>query len=135
MATFGRRLVAIAIDWGLCQLIALAILGDRWATGGLASFVPLIIFAMENVLLVSTVGYTVGHRIMGLRVVRVAANDSSAPTAWLASLPGLVAGTIRTALLCLAIPALVWDRDGRGWHDRLAKTLILRQPEQGPAQT
>ncbi len=134
MATFGRRLVAIAIDWGLCQLIALAILGDRWGTGGTASFVPLAIFGLENLLLVSTVGYTVGHRIMGLRVVRVSVNNRSAPTAWVASLPGLVAGTIRTALLCLAIPALVWDRDGRGWHDRLAKTMILRQPHESPIQ-
>lgn len=134
MATFGRRLVAIAIDWGLCQLIALAILGDRWGTGGSDSFVPLAIFGLENLLLVSTVGYTVGHRIMGLRVVRVSVNNRSAPTAWVASLPGLVAGTIRTALLCLAIPALVWDRDGRGWHDRLAKTMILRQPHESPMQ-
>lgn len=135
MASFGRRLGAVAIDWGLCQLIALAILGDRWATGGSASFVPLAIFALENVLLVSTVGYTIGHRIMGLRVVRLAVNDPARPSAWLASLPGIVAGTIRTALLCLAIPALVWDRDGRGWHDRLAKTMILRQPQEAPTPT
>jgi len=134
MASFGRRLVAIAIDWGLCQLIALAILGERWGTGGSASFVPLAIFAIENLLLVSTLGYTVGHRVMGLRVVRVAVNDPSAPTAWLASLPGLVAGTVRTALLCLAIPALVWDRDGRAWHDRLSGTMILRQPQERPPQ-
>jgi len=113
-------------------VIALAILGDRWGTGGSASFVPLAIFGLENLLLVSSVGYTVGHRIMGLRVVRVATNDPSMPTAWLASLPGVLAGAIRTFLLCLALPALVWDRDGRGWHDRLAKTLILRQPQEGP---
>lgn len=134
MAPFGRRLVAIAIDWGLCQLIALAILGDSWATGGTAAYVPLAIFAVENVLLVSTVGYTVGHRIMGLRVVRVAANDPAMPTAWLASLPGVLAGTVRTILLCLALPALVWDSNGRGWHDRLAQTLILRQPQEGPGR-
>jgi hypothetical protein len=32
----------------------------------------------------------------------------------------------RTALLCIAIPALIWDRDGRGLHDRLARTVEVR---------
>jgi hypothetical protein len=29
-------------------------------------------------------------------------------------------------LFFLAIPALVWDRDGRGLHDRLAGTVEVR---------
>jgi len=33
---------------------------------------------------------------------------------------------LRTVLLCLALPALIWDRDGRGLHDRLAKTVEVR---------
>lgn len=33
---------------------------------------------------------------------------------------------LRTVLLCLAVPALIWDRDGRGLHDRLAKTVEVR---------
>jgi hypothetical protein len=28
-------------------------------------------------------------------------------------------------LLCLAIPALIWDRDGRGGHDKVANTALL----------
>ena len=35
-------------------------------------------------------------------------------------------GLLRTALLCLAVPALIWDRDGRGLHDRLARTVQVR---------
>jgi len=128
MAGFGRRLVAIAIDWGLCQLIALAVLADAWGTGGAASFLPLAIFALENVVLVSTLGYTPGHRLLGLQVVRLEVNDPARPSAWLANVPGLRAGAIRTLLLCLAIPALLTAPDGRGWHDRLAGTLILRRP-------
>ena len=33
---------------------------------------------------------------------------------------------VRTLLLCLAIPALVWDRDQRGLHDRIAGTVLIR---------
>jgi uncharacterized RDD family membrane protein YckC len=128
MAGFGRRLVAICIDWALCQLIAFALLGDAWASGGAASFVPLAILAVENILLVSTLGYTLGHRLLGLQVVRLELDDPARPSAWLAGVPGLRAGVVRTLLLCLALPALVSGSDGRGWHDRLAGTMILRRP-------
>ena len=33
---------------------------------------------------------------------------------------------VRTVLLCLAIPALIWDRDQRGLHDRGAGTVLVR---------
>jgi hypothetical protein len=33
---------------------------------------------------------------------------------------------VRTVLLCLAIPALIWDADLRGLHDRAAGTMLVR---------
>jgi uncharacterized RDD family membrane protein YckC len=33
---------------------------------------------------------------------------------------------VRTVLLCLFLPAMFWDRDGRGLHDKAAGTLIAR---------
>ncbi len=41
--------------------------------------------------------------------------------------PGLLAGAVRTGLLCLVIPAVVWDKDGRGLHDLAARTAIVRR--------
>ena len=32
---------------------------------------------------------------------------------------------MRTVLLFLVIPAVVWDRDGRGLHDKIAHTVIV----------
>ena len=32
----------------------------------------------------------------------------------------------RTLLLCLFLPAVVWDRDGRGLHDKVPNTVIVR---------
>ncbi|PZP04804.1 MAG: RDD family protein, partial [Dermacoccus nishinomiyaensis] len=37
-----------------------------------------------------------------------------------------LAGAVRTVLLCLAIPAVVTDSSGRGLHDKLAGTVIVR---------
>ncbi|HEX2704313.1 MAG TPA: RDD family protein [Candidatus Lustribacter sp.] len=115
VARFGRRLVAVCIDWALCQLVAVGLLGVPWPWDGPQGFVPAAVFAVENLLLVGTLGYTIGHRIMGIRVVSLDPRAFFPLQAW-----------VRTMLLCLAIPALVWDRDGRGLHDKVARTVIVR---------
>ncbi|MEU5097205.1 RDD family protein [Streptomyces sp. NPDC020996] len=109
----GRRLGALAVDWGLCLLIAYGLIthGYDRSTGNWA----LLVFFVLGALTVGTVGFTPGKRLFGLRVV---AQD----TGRVQPLRAL----LRTALLCLAVPALIWDRDGRGLHDRLARTVEVR---------
>ena len=111
LAGFGRRLVAIAIDWVLCLLIA----GWLLRHAGLGQFGPLLVLFVENVLLVGTAGATVGHRLLGMRVETVPG-----------AAPGLRRALVRSLLLCLAVPPLVWDADHRGFHDRAAGTLVAR---------
>jgi uncharacterized RDD family membrane protein YckC len=54
--------------------------------------------------------------LFGLRVIRV---DRDAPVnAWRTLL--------RTFLLMLFIPAVVFDKDGRGLHDRYTDTAVVR---------
>lgn len=113
MARPGRRVGALAVDWGLCVLIAYGLI-----TGGYTRATPnwaLLVFFVLSVLTVGTVGVTPGKRLFGIRVVSV-------DTGRVAPLRALT----RTILLCLAIPALIWDRDGRGLHDRVAKTVETR---------
>ena len=33
---------------------------------------------------------------------------------------------LRTLLLCLVVPAAIWDGDGRGLHDKAAGTAVVR---------
>jgi uncharacterized RDD family membrane protein YckC len=115
LAGFGRRLVAILVDWLVCDVIAAGFMGYRLGEGGLGSFKPLAIFVLMNVLLVGTLGSTMGHRLLGLRVVRVG-GASAGPFSVL----------IRTILLALVIPAVIWDSDTRGFHDKLAGTVLVR---------
>lgn len=129
LAPLGRRVLALVVDWFLCQLIAYAFLpADAVALGTLA------IFAAENLLLVGTIGTTVGHRLLGIRVRRVApprtlldTGDGPAPDPGPDVPPNLLLGLVRAVLLCLVIPAVVWDADGRGLHDRVAATAIVRR--------
>lgn len=109
IARAGRRIVAICIDWGLSYLIAIAFFkADSTAI--------LAIFCLEQMLLVGTLGNSVGHRIMGIRVQKLDGGPA-----------GLLAGVVRAVLLCLVIPAVIVDADHRGLHDRAMKTVLVRR--------
>ncbi|GGU37577.1 RDD family protein [Streptomyces daghestanicus] len=109
----GRRLGALVVDWALCLLIAYGLITDGY--GQATSNWALLIFFALSVLTVGTLGFTPGKRIFGLRVVEVGTGRVN-PLRVL----------FRSVLLCVAIPALIWDRDGRGLHDRLARTVEVR---------
>ncbi|WP_086564123.1 RDD family protein [Streptomyces africanus] len=109
----GRRLGALAVDWGLSLLIAYGLITQSYNAAA-QIWAPLIMFALM-VFTVGTLGFTPGKRLFGLRVVAL---DTGRVSPWRA--------VLRTVLLFLAIPALIWDRDGRGLHDRLAGTVEVR---------
>ncbi|MCX4677808.1 RDD family protein [Streptomyces sp. NBC_01433] len=113
VAPLGRRFGALFIDWSLCMLIAYGLLarGDQQAAGNWA----LGVFLVLSVLTVGTIGSTPGKRILGLRVVAEGGGRI-----------GFGRVILRSVLLLLVIPALVWDRDGRGLHDRLARAVQVR---------
>jgi uncharacterized RDD family membrane protein YckC len=103
------------VDWLICDLIAAGLMDYRLGQGGAGSFKPLGVFVLMNLLLVGTLGSTIGHRLLGIRVVRIGGATAG---------PFLVA--IRTVLLALVIPAVIWDRDTRGFHDKIAGTVTVR---------
>lgn len=127
VAAFPRRLIGVFIDWTICLLIAFAVFSVPFGAGGAQSFIPLAIFAAENILLVSTIGSTIGHRIVGIHVRRLFPVPVQTPTgpSRIGAAPGFGAGLIRTALLCLFIPALIPDLNNRGLHDQAAGTIIV----------
>ena len=107
VAGMGRRLGALLIDWAVCTLIAVALFHDQYWT--------LVVFAVQDYLLTSLTGLTLGKRLTGIRVARL----DGRPV-------GLLWGLVRTLLLLTVIPPLVTDRDLRGLHDRAANTIVIR---------
>ncbi|MGI8394015.1 RDD family protein [Leucobacter sp. W1038] len=111
VARIGRRFAAIAIDWGIALVLTLLFPTE----GGAATFTTLGIFAVMQMLFIPTLGGSLGHRILGLRVVPLVGG-------WI----GLWRPAVRTLLLALVIPVLVWDSDQRGFHDKIAGTVLIR---------
>jgi uncharacterized RDD family membrane protein YckC len=113
VARMGRRLVALVIDWFSCVAIAGLIQPD--ATYNQRSLNNLITFFIAVTVLTSISGCSFGQRIMGIRLTTTAGRPLN---------PLQVAA--RTALLCAVVPALIWDRDGRGLHDRAVGSISIR---------
>lgn len=103
----GRRIGAIFIDWGLSILVSAAFF--RYD-----GFMTLGIFALTQIVFLVFVSGSVGHIVFRMRVVPITGG-------WI----GAWRPIVRTMLLCLLIPALVWDRDQRGLHDKAAGTVLV----------
>jgi uncharacterized RDD family membrane protein YckC len=130
LAPLGRRMGALVIDWVACLLISGAFFAsdpDAFLLSRGNPMATLGIFALENVLLVGSIGHTLGHRLVGLRVRRVFPGRPRDDADWTTMAPGFLSALARTLLLCLVVPAVVWDADGRGLHDRVAGTAIVRR--------
>ena len=109
IARLGRRVVAILIDWGVATAVGYLFLGGD-ALGILG------VFALLQVLFIATLSGSIGHLLLGLRVVPLNPR-------WI----GVLRPLARTVLLCILIPAVIWDRDQRGVHDVLAGTVLVRR--------
>ena len=120
VASMGRRMVALIVDWLLCYLIASSIVRHNIFTVTDARYqdaqwAALLLFVVEVYLLTSISGLTVGKRLLGIRTIRT---DGSRP--------GFKWAALRTVLLLCVIPACLSDRDLRGLHDRAADTIVVR---------
>lgn len=111
VATTGARVAAFLIDIFGSAGVALLLPREQL----LGSYTSLGVWALMTVLTVGLVGMTPGHAILGLRVARI--DRSALVGAW--AVP-------RTVLVFLVVPPLVVDGDGRGLHDRLCRTVVVR---------
>lgn len=108
IARLGRRVWAILLDWGCAVVLSIAFF----------DYAPLatsLIFVIVQIAFIPTIGGSPGHRIFGMRVIRLGGG-------W----PGLWRPIVRSILLVLVIPAVIWDADNRGVHDKAAGTVLVR---------
>ena len=96
------------IDYGAAYLISGLFAFDALAI--------LAIFGAIQIVFLPTLQASPGHRIFGLRLELVGGG-------WV----GLWRPIIRTLLLIVVIPAVIWDADQRGLHDKAVGTVLVRR--------
>ena len=104
----GRRVIGLFIDWFIA-------LGISWAVFRHGGWTVYPIFAAVQIVAIWALGGTVGHRLAGLRL---SALPGYRPAFW--------RPVVRSILLAVVVPALVWDSDQRGFHDKIAGTVLVR---------
>lgn len=111
VSSTGRRALALLIDCVLAGFVAFLFtrpaLPENWS---------LVSWYLIGVISVSFFGFTPGMFALGIRVARI---DGT-------TMVGVPRALLRTALVLLIIPAVVWDVDNRGLHDKLVGTVVVR---------
>lgn len=118
-AGWGRRFVALLLDWAIANAAAFMIVGGAsvWDRERGLVWVPLACWFVLVWLATALTGASLGQWIMRLRVIRLDRRPI-----------GLWIGLVRTALIALVIPPLVFTPERRGLHDLVAGTACVNGP-------
>ena len=111
-----KRILALIFDWVAAILVVQVIPNGPDYGTQTNSLLTLIVFATEVALFTWLMGSSFGQRIVGIRVRDFSINKN----------PTLFQSLFRTFLIVLLIPPLLADSEGRGLHDRLAKTKLIK---------
>lgn len=117
VAPLGARVGALVIDLFVCALVGRLFAGPTPASHQFRVWLASnLSFVVEYALLLALIGQTVGMAVVGLRVTRVGR----------VRMPWAIAVVVRSLLLAMLVPAVIFDRDGRGLHDKAAGTVVIK---------
>ena len=119
IASVERRIGSFLIDClaaGLVAALFTAGLARHRGADSLPGSWSLIPLLLDYVIGLPLAGRTLGMNLFGLRVVRI---DGARRVT-------IMDATLRFVLLALLVPAVIWDKDQRGLHDRAAHTVVVR---------
>jgi uncharacterized RDD family membrane protein YckC len=117
-ASWLHRIAALFVDWFASTLVVIAIAGPSgWRDDPWSGSWTLGVFVVESALLTTLMGGSFGKLVTRLRVIR--ADGSGAPIS-------LLGAFIRSLLVALVIPPLVFRPDGRGLHDMAVGSATVR---------
>jgi len=114
-AGLGRRIVAFFVDYFASMAVAHLLGGGLDPLSNQFRFLTLEVMFAEIVLLTALTGSSFGQRLLGIQIAKLDLTRVD-PLRVIA----------RTAMIFLVIPAVVWDRDSRGLHDRAMGTVVVR---------
>lgn len=116
-ASWVRRILALFVDWIASTFVVILVIGPGgWSEDPNAGFYTLGVFVLESTILTALAGGSFGKLATRLRVVRY--DGSGRPI-------DLLRALVRSALIAVVIPPLIFKPDGRGLHDVVAGSATI----------
>lgn len=118
IASLARRFGAFVVDVVIAGLVASIFVQANVhdvAAMQVQNYWGVVVWFGITVIAVSFFGFTPGMALFGIRVARL---DGATMVGPFRAIP-------RTLLIVVLIPVVIWDRDYRGLHDKLAKTAVV----------
>lgn len=115
----GRRLLALLLDLLAASLLTTLFVQPQLTDPAVMrefNTLSVGVWALITVIPAALFGFTPGMAACGIRVGRL---DG-------AQFVGVWRALVRCALTFLVLPPAIRNRDGRGWHDRLTGTVVVR---------
>jgi uncharacterized RDD family membrane protein YckC len=105
------------VDWLACYGLAALLMSLGLFPNAMLSTAVLAVWCVVGAVSVRLFGFSPGQFLLGLMVVPVDGRHHT----------GFGRAIVRGLLLALVIPALFTDADGRGLHDRVTRTAVVRR--------
>ena len=116
VASWRRRVLALVIDW-FASLLAAAFISRTVGLGAAwTDWLPLLVFWLE-----SSIGTTLAGGSFGQVAVRIAVRRLDGRTL------DPFGALLRGLLICLVVPAVIYNRDNRGLHDLAVRTVVVNR--------
>lgn len=107
--SYLRRALGLVVDWAIAVGVSIAFFNYNalWTLG---------IFVVLSAISSLVSAGTIGHHVCGIRIAPIQGGAL-----------GIVAPLLRPILVALVIPAVLYDEDTRGGHDRILGTILVRR--------
>ncbi len=116
VASWAARLGALVVDWLASMLVASVLAGQSMWSSEAAKWPVTAVFLVELTVFTALARGSFGQILFRLAVVRVDGRPLS-----------LLQALLRSLLICLVVPPLVFNRDSRGLHDLAVGSVVVRR--------
>lgn len=117
LATWRSRVAALVVDWAASMGVAVLVFGPAVIReSGWRSWMILAVFFVQKAVLTALTGSSLGQLLARIGVTRL----DGQPVGW-------GRAVLRSALVCLVLPALVVGAERRGLNDLLLGTVVVNR--------
>ena len=120
---FFSRLIAYTID-GIVTYVPFSFIfgfnSEKWSPAAWGIY--FVLWTAYFVWMTGMYGATIGKMVMKLRITKEDGSKVNYPDALVRE----IASYLSLVVLCLGLLNVIWDKKKQAWHDKIAKTVVIK---------